>query len=252
MHTDTIHGCLAMVVLTLALGSAGCSAPPEPSNVNNRGDNLYDRSLALARAGDEQAAIESLRAALDADPEAVQRALLEPLFLSTGLRDTREFRRAVHDAAVKHRVSEVTMVGEDEPGERIEVQVTVVGPDEKPLAGAVVYIFATDDKGLYHPTIEGEQTPRIFGTIVMNEEGQGVFRTIRAGPYPGTRNPRHIHMDVRSGDLRLAVPHYAVFDDDPLLFEPQNAEPREEAVRIRMQREKRDGIVRGSLLLPLR
>lgn len=39
---------------------------------------------------------------------------------------------------------------------------------------------------------------------------------------------------ARAGDRRLAVPHDAVFDDDPLVFEPGNEEPRDEAVRIAM------------------
>ncbi|MDX1440554.1 MAG: hypothetical protein R3284_11700, partial [Rubricoccaceae bacterium] len=72
------------------------------------------------------------------------------------------------------------------------------------------------------------------------------------GSYPGTRNVRHVHIAVRSpdGEMRLAAPGYVVFSDDPLLSEPQNAEPRGEALRIEM--ESTEEGARGTLVLPLR
>ena len=74
--------------------------------------------------------------------------------------------------------------------------------------------------------------------------------TVPPGPYPGTRNAIHLHVQARKHALRLATPGYVVFDDDPLLAEPQNAEPRGEALAIAMRSEA--GRAVGELTLPLR
>lgn len=210
----------------------------------------FARAVALSEAGDDARALDALRTALAADAGACQRALLEPAF-HAGLRDRPGFREAVQDAAVEHGVSRLVLVGGDEPGEWIEVEGRTVDAGGEPVAGAVVRLFATDAEGRYHPELEGERTPRIFGTLVSDDEGRFGFRTVRPGPYPGTRNARHVHVAVRAGERRLAAPGYVVFDDDPLLAEPQNAEQRGEALRIRM-RTLEDGSAHGTLELPLR
>lgn len=208
----------------------------------------FGRAVELSRSSDDEAALTALRLALEADPQACQRALLEPAF-DAGLRDLPEFRSAVDDAAVRHGISSLTLVREDEPGEWIEVEGHLVDSAGAPVPGAIVRLFATAADGRYHPEIEGERLARIFGTVVADAHGRFTFRTVRPGPYPGTRNARHVHVSARKGNLRLARPHYAVFDDDPLLEEPQNAEQRGEAVRIEMKRV--DGQARGTLVLPM-
>lgn len=233
------------VLIGLAL--LACEDPGRPAAA--AAGEPYTRALERYAAGDEGTALEALDAALHAEPAACQRALLEPAF-DAGLRDQPAFRRAVHEAAVRHRIGSLVLAPEDEPGEWIAIQGHVVDEDDAPVPGAVVRLFATDTEGRYHPEREGEECPRIFGTLVADENGRFDFRTVRPGPYPGTRNPRHVHVGVRAGERRLAAPGYAVFDDDPLLEEPGNEEPREEALRIRMRVE--DGRALGDLVLPVR
>ncbi len=208
----------------------------------------FGRAVELSRSSHDEAALAALRLALETDPQACQRALLEPAF-DSGLRDLPEFRTAVHDAAVRHGVSSLTLVRDDEPGEWIEVEGRLVDSAGTPVPGGVVRLYATAADGRYHPEIEGERLARIFGTLVADVDGRFTFRTVRPGSYPGTRDARHVHVAARAGDLRLAKPQYAVFDDDPLLEEPQNEEQRGEAVRIEMQ--VVDGQARGTLVLPM-
>jgi protocatechuate 3,4-dioxygenase beta subunit len=235
-----------LAVLAALFVACARPAPPPPNTATN---DAFARAEQLARGGDDDAALVAVQQALTDDPGAMQRALLAPAFAGA-LRDDRAFRRALHDAAVHHRVHEVTLVGPDEPGEWVEVQGRTVDEAGAPLGDVTVFVFATDAEGRYHPTIDGERTPRIFGTIVSDGDGAFRVRTVRPGPYPGTRNPRHLHVMARAGERRLAAPGYVVFDDDPLLFEPANAEPRDEAIRIAMRREADDLI--GELVLPLR
>lgn len=233
----------ALVVAIAALSA--CSGVDE----SQLPSDPYARAVLLAEHGEERRALESLRAALEGNSDGYQRALLEPSFQGS-LRESQEFRRALHQAAVEHRVSRLQLVPDGEPGEWIEIEGHVVDAAEEPVAGAKVHVFATDAAGRYHPEREGEETPRIFGTLVSDDRGRFSFRTVRPGPYPGTRNPRHIHVQVRAGNRRLAAPGYVVFDDDPLLFEDGNEEPRSEALRITMAEESRN--LRGTLVLPVR
>lgn len=235
-----------LLVFALSAASEACH-PPAPAST----DDPYARAVALAEASDSEGAVAALQAALDADPAAYQRALLDPTF-ADGLRDRTDFRDAMHGAAVRHRIHRLRLVPKTEPGDTLEIRGRVTAPDGGPAADAVVRVFATDAEGRYHPTLPGEDHPRIFGTLVTDAEGRFTIETVRPGPYPGTRNPRHLHVGVRSGDgrWRLAAPGYVVFSDDPLLFEPQNEEPRGEAIRIAMEPET--GGRRGTVVLPLR
>lgn len=212
------------------------------------GDEEFKRAVEHCRAEKSEEAMVALKKALDSDGDNYQRALLEPAF-AKGLRDKGEFRRALREAAVKHSVNKLNLVTDDEPGERIRIETRVVDKDGNPVAGALVLVFNTDIKGRYHPEIEGEEVPKIFGFLVSDKDGKLSFTTIRPGPYPGTRNARHIHVAVRAGDLRLAAPGYVVFDDDPLLKEAQNAEARGEAIRIKMK--SVEGKAVGQLTLPV-
>ncbi len=211
----------------------------------------YEQAIERASASDTDGALAALRVAVEVNDDACQHALLDTHFTG-GVRDEPGFRDLIHNAAVQHTISRLTLVPEDEPGEWIVLVGEVVDPTGTPVAGAVVRLFATDAEGRYHPTLPGEDVPRIFGTVVTDSTGQFAIETVRPGPYPGTRNPRHIHVSVRSpdGEMRLAAPGYVVFDDDPLLFEPQNSEPRDEALRIAMETVE-DG-ASGSVVLPLR
>jgi protocatechuate 3,4-dioxygenase beta subunit len=258
---------LLWISLTLLLATGhviGCSSqndPPQeqgkpaneprpPSSHAQTTRSPYEQAVRACRESDVETAMTRLIVALQDDPDACQRALLEPAF-QTGLRDTREFRRAVHDAAIEHGLSHMQLVARDEPGQWITVEGTVVDPDGHPLPGAQVHIFATDADGIYHPRIEGESTPRIFGSVLTDEQGRFTVDTVLPGPYPGTRNPRHLHVMVRQDDLRLAAPGYIVFDDDPLLYEAGNEEPRGEALRIAMHT-REDGRRVGMVELPVR
>lgn len=230
----------------------GISCSPRSSRLEQAPEPgaAYERAVSLARSGDESGALAALAQAIEGDREACQRALLEPAF-ERGLRDTEGFRDAMRRAAVRHGISSLTLARDDEPGEWIEVEGIVRNSSQQPVPGALVYFFATDHAGRYHPEIPGEVMPRLFGVLVTDEQGMFHVRTVRPGPYPGTRNARHVHLTVDAPSMRLAAPSYAVFDDDPLLDEPQNAEQRGEATRIAMTRGE-GGTLRGRLVVPMR
>lgn len=239
---------LALVALSTCAALA-CSAAPGPGP----DEGAFERAVERCAAGDDEGALAALRLALGGQPDACQRALLEPTFARSGLRDLAAFRKVLEEGVIAQRVSRLVLAPADEPGEWIEVSGRLVNSAGEPVAGGVVSVFATDSEGRYHPTIAGERVPRLFATLVSDDAGWFEFRTVRPGPYPGTRNARHVHVSARAGDLRMAAPGYAVFDDDPLLMEPQNAEQRGEAVRIEVRAGAGfAGAAHGTLTLTMR
>jgi protocatechuate 3,4-dioxygenase beta subunit len=221
------------------------NAPPVAPSVTDS----YARAVQLAET-DATEAVAALRLALEQEAGACQRALLDPAFAT--LRDTREFRAALKDAVIKHKVSSLTLAPPNEPGKWLEIEGTVVDADNTPIPGARVTVFGTAKDGRYHPTIEGDETPRLFGYLLADDKGRFSFRTIRPGPYPNTRDAEHFHIWASVPGKRMAMPHYSVLDDDPLLQEPQNAEQRGEAIRIAMKPAGDDGIAHGTIVLPMR
>lgn len=236
--------CISPILLAGLCLTTGCA------------DSARDADRASLRNGesesdnDDGAISSALWAELEADSTAVQRVLLDPA--NQDIRDTSAFRKAIRVAAIKHKISSLTIAPESEPGEWLEIEGTVVGPDESPIPDALVNVFGTDANGYYHPTIEGESVPRLFGVLVTDKDGKFAFRTIRPGPYPGTRNAEHFHIWASVPGMRMAAPHYSVLDDDPLLFEPQNGEQRGEAIRIKMEEPGEDGVAHGTIVLPMR
>ncbi|MEQ1903592.1 MAG: hypothetical protein ABL888_05370 [Pirellulaceae bacterium] len=243
------HSCLRALILVyplIAFSFAGCS---DSQSATAQVEDAKTKAE-ISDADERAKALEALGRALAAEADAVQSALLDPA--NDWLRDDPSFRRAIREASVKHKISQLTLARPEEPGEWLEIEGEVIDADKKPIAGAVVDVFGTDEKGNYHPTIEGESTPRLFGVLVADDEGKFSFRTIRPGPYPGTRNARHFHIWATAAGKRMAVPHYAVLSDDPLLDEPQNAEQRGEAIRVIMQPKRADGVATGKVVLPMR
>jgi protocatechuate 3,4-dioxygenase beta subunit len=111
---------------------------------------------------------------------------------------------------------QATLAPAAEPGEPLVVGGTVFAADgTTPVAGAVVYAYQTDARGLYTP--DGRPgVPRLHGWMRTDERGRYEFRTIRPASYPGQRVPAHIHMSVNAGGREHNLEDI-LFKGDPLL-----------------------------------
>lgn len=89
-----------------------------------------------------------------------------------------------------------TLAGPKEPGDRIVIRGTVLGPDCRiPLAGALLDVWQADAAGRYHG--ENEEY-RLRGQVRTDRQGRYEFETVRPGNYDlgdGLR-PAHIHFTV--------------------------------------------------------
>lgn len=209
---------VAVLSFCLLVGNA-CAQPapqeprkPEPRNPEPR--NTAPRTTADPELADALRMMEAMKA-----KEADGAALMAAKCLSP-LREVTEFRRLVRDRAP---VGEVTMVVDGEPGTRLVVRGSVVDAHDKPVVGALVYVYQTDQKGWYsdragHFTGDGGDFAhaRLFGYVKTDARGEFRLRTIRPAGYPRTTLPEHIHWQVFVGQQSAGIGEIW-FDDDARL-----------------------------------
>ena len=130
--------------------------------------------------------------------------------------------------AEKNAPSKITIAAKEEPGERLIVTGQVFGPDGKtPLAGASVYVYHTDAKGLYTPETNDNRNPRLRGYMRTDAQGRYEFSTIKPAPYPNNRIAAHIHYVVNAPGHQERV-FEIVFEGDPNIDQRMRADAAKE------------------------
>ncbi|MGH9330707.1 MAG: hypothetical protein ACRD09_09705 [Vicinamibacterales bacterium] len=110
----------------------------------------------------------------------------------------------------------MTVAPPGEPGQPLVVTGTIVGTDGRtPLANMRLSVYHTDADGYYTRPVSNPRNARLRGSLVTDASGRYEIRTIWPGHYPGTRNPRHIHVHLAG----LTAPEHWIdsflFDGDP-------------------------------------
>ena len=113
----------------------------------------------------------------------------------------------------------------NEQGPKLAVNGTVYNADGSPAPNVVVYIYHTDQKGVYPTKGDekgwGKRHGYLRGWMKTNEKGEYKFFTLRPAAYPGRQDPQHIHVTIKEpGKNEYWIDEY-VFDDDPLLTDKQ-------------------------------
>jgi protocatechuate 3,4-dioxygenase beta subunit len=109
-----------------------------------------------------------------------------------------------------------------EPGPKIEISGIIYQRDGKtPAKDVVLYVYHTDQKGLYSQKGSekgwGKRHGYIRGWVKTNPEGFYKFYTLIPASYPNSSNPKHIHPTIKEpGKSEYWIDEF-VFDDDPLL-----------------------------------
>ena len=130
--------------------------------------------------------------------------------------------------AEKNAPSKINIAAKEEPGERLIVTGVVLGADGKtPLAGASVYVYHTDAKGLYTPETNDNRNPRLRGYMRTDAQGRYEYSTIKPAPYPSNNAPAHIHYHVNAPGYQERV-FEIVFEGDPKLSDDIRARAAKE------------------------
>jgi hypothetical protein len=176
---------------------------------------IFEWSASYTNEGMESAALDLLGGALEAGYPRPSAVLTDPRFRP--LRDLARTRDGLRSLLRKHaRESSQTLVDPKEPGEPLVVSGLVRGPDGAPVAGALVYVFHTDARGLYSEGGMDESSPRLFAFLKTDAQGRYEYRTIRPGHYPDQDEPveQHVHLVVSAPGFRERTSRLS-FRDDP-------------------------------------
>jgi protocatechuate 3,4-dioxygenase beta subunit len=148
------------------------------------------------------------------------------------------FRQLVKAIA---RDSVLTIPRDEEPGTRIVVAGSIVGPSGRPVAGAVAYVYHTSAKGWYSDKAAHIRSwagdarhSRLFGYLKTGQDGSFEVRTIRPGGYPRSMLAQHIHLEVEA-NAYVPLATELLFDDDPRLTAEQRDHAKREAFFIAAQ-----------------
>lgn len=122
---------------------------------------------------------------------------------------------------------QTTIAGPDEPGEPMIIRGVIYKSDGKTAApGVILYVYHTDNKGLYSPAPKQTTAKRhghLRGWVKTDEQGRYEFKTIRPASYPNSRNPQHIHPIVKEPGTSLYWIDEFLFADDPVLTESEKS-----------------------------
>ena len=126
------------------------------------------------------------------------------------------------EAPAEGLTAEMVLAGPDEPGERLVVTGTVFASDGRtPAAGVLIYAYHTDLTGRYtrrgDETGNGRRHGRLRGWLVTGADGGYRIDTIRPAGYPGSREPAHVHLNVRPPGGEETTVDAIEFADDPRL-----------------------------------
>jgi len=112
-----------------------------------------------------------------------------------------------------------------EPGQTLHVSGVVVGPDDRPISSASLYIYQTDHEGYYGvKPVSDNRNPRLKLFLRSGAKGEWSFDTIKPGSYPNGRVPAHIHFEV-AADGRAANIFEIVFEGDPFVTDQMRGNP---------------------------
>jgi len=90
-----------------------------------------------------------------------------------------------------------------------------------PAPAVVLYIYHTDQTGLYTPTKDqtgcAKRHGKLRGWIRTNSKGEYRFYTLKPEAYPNAKIPAHIHPVIKEPGLSEYYIDEYLFDDDPFL-----------------------------------
>ena len=217
---------LTLPLLTTLVAGAACSSTGANSGKSATANTAADDSVGFSQdsSADPAPAIERYAKILEKNPadanarEALKRLIDGPNPVSN--EQSQRIREILRQYA---RAAKVSLVNNDEPGERLTVSGRVRNTAGQPIAEALIYVFQTDTNGHYTRTrVMNEPNARLFGFLKTDNAGHYEFNTIRPGGYPGApgregeqwRIPQHIHFQVTALGYQFRK-FQMVFADDP-------------------------------------
>ena len=124
-----------------------------------------------------------------------------------------------------------TLPDYNDQGPKLHLSGVVYQSDGRtPAPGVVLYIYHTDQTGVYPTRGDEKGWARrhgyIRGWIKTNDKGEYAFYTLRPAAYPSRQAEEHIHVIVKEPDKNDYWIDEYVFADDPLLTKEMKSRMR--------------------------
>jgi protocatechuate 3,4-dioxygenase beta subunit len=160
---------------------------------------------------------------------------------------------AIYECLVPfNQLNEVdTLPGFTDKGPKIEISGVIYKADGKtPAPGVVLYVYHTDQKGIY-PTKGDEKGwakrhGYIRGWIKTNSKGEYKIYTLVPASYPNSNNPKHIHPTIKEPGISEYWIDEFVFADDPLLPDSERNRTKPVGGNGVLTTEMKDGMLRAT------
>lgn len=139
----------------------------------------------------------------------------------------------------------------NEDGPKIEISGTIFQSDGKtPAAGTIMYLYHTDQNGLYSggsdESVWSKRHGYIRGWLKSDSNGFYKFYTLVPASYPNTTIQKHIHPTIKEpGKTAYWIDDF-VFDDDPFLIDKERKKKYPVAGSGVLAARKQDGILRAT------
>ena len=144
-----------------------------------------------------------------------------------------------------------TLPGFNDKGPQIEISGIIYKADGKtPAPGVVLYVYHTDQKGIYATKGDekgwGKRHGYIRGWIKTNSKGEYKIYTLVPASYPNSNNPKHIHPTVKEPGISEYWIDEFVFADDPLLPNSERNRSKPVGGNGVLKTEMKDGMLRAT------
>jgi len=138
----------------------------------------------------------------------------------------------------------------NETGPKIEIRGVIYKPDGKtPAPGIILYVYHTDQRGLYSTKGNEKGWAKrhgyIRGWIKTNGKGEYRFYTLVPASYPNSTNPKHIHPVLKEPGYSEYWIDEFLFDDDPLLPAKERNKSQPVGGNGILKTEMKDGMLRA-------
>ncbi len=139
---------------------------------------------------------------------------------------------------------------------QLKLSGTVFQQDGKtPAPDVIIYIYHTDQKGLYTKREPSEGWAKrhgyLRGWVKTDAKGKYTFYTFPPAPYPGDAEPEHIHMTVKEPGKNEYYIDVVVFEGDPLLTDEEKGklENRGGSGIVKVKLEHGIGVAKRDIIL---
>lgn len=151
----------------------------------------------------------------------------------------------------KKLLSVDTLPDFNEKGPKLEISGIIYHNDGKsPAKDVVIYVYHTDQKGLYamkgNGTGWGKRHGYIRGWLKTDNKGFYKFYTLKPAPYPGGNNPAHIHITIKEPDKNEYWIDEYLFDEDPILTKDERQKLEKRGGNGVIKTVLRNGILHGT------